>query len=181
MKGLMKGLYPVTRTREYLGQGIVFRDCVRVMTVNYGTYAHSEEAHAGIKNVINMNLSQMRHANPEVQIEVFENVTPTPFVSFFLDSGDKFHIDVEGKEQFEILKHIQKVIGKPPQLIAKESAEEAKNPANFGEGYDRKCMCMVEGQVPCSRLPSSTPGSSHPLHGKRINLNPKKYVFGKED
>lgn len=181
MKGLMKGLYPVTRTREYLRQGIIFRDSVKVMTVNYGTYENAEhlkESHKGVTDMILMNIPQMRYMNPDVQIETIENITPTPYITFYLDNGQFFHVDVDGKSQFEILSHLQKVIGKPKELIEQETAEETISPANFGSKFERKCICMVEGQVPCSALPNCTPGSVAPLRGRNINLNPKKNPFG---
>nr|XP_039249974.1 28S ribosomal protein S25, mitochondrial-like [Styela clava] len=180
MKGLMKGLYPVTRTREYLRQGIVFRDCVKVMTINYGNYEDGENNHEGIRDVINMNLQQLRYSNPNVHIDLIENLTPTPYITFYLDSGDKFHVDVDGKEQFEILTHLQKVIGKPKRLLEQEMTKKDENPANFGRKFSRKCICEVEGQVPCSSK-QLEPGYARALHGKNINLNPKKYVFGKEE
>lgn len=180
MKGLMKGLYPATRTREYLRQGIEFRDCVKVMTINYGTYDNMKDSHSGIRSVINMNLQQIRYTNPDVHIDLIENLTPSPYITFYLDSGEKFHVDVDGREQFEILTHLQRIIGKPKRLLAQETAKEEENPANFGQNFSRKCICEAEGQVPCSSKPSE-PGNARALQGKNINMNPKKYVFGKED
>lgn len=49
MKGLMKGLYPVTRTKDYLNQGIVFRNCIEVLTINAGNYEDTQDAHTGIR------------------------------------------------------------------------------------------------------------------------------------
>lgn len=33
------------------------------------------------------------------------------------------------------------------ETIAKEKKD---NPANFGYGCDRSCICLIPGQVPCS-------------------------------
>lgn len=181
MKGLMKGLYPVTRTREYLKQGIIFRDCVKVMTINHGTYENMKDSHEGITDVINMNVPQMRYLNPEVQIETLENITPTPYITFYLENGDFFHVDVDGKKQFEILSHLQKVIGKPKELLEQEIAEKASSSANFGSKFERKCICEVEGQVPCSSSPSYVPGCASALMGRKINFNPKKNPFGVDE
>lgn len=38
IKGMMKGKNPITRTSQYLEEGIVFRDCVKVVTIHYGDY-----------------------------------------------------------------------------------------------------------------------------------------------
>ena len=48
MKGLMVGTNPVTRTIPYLEQGIVLRDSIKVMMINYGVY-RDNDLHEGAK------------------------------------------------------------------------------------------------------------------------------------
>jgi len=64
-----------------------------------------------------------------------------------------------------------------------ERKAREKNPANFGKGYARKCVCEVDGQVPCmstEKLLAFT--KRHKISGKgKRNMNPKKYPFGLED
>lgn len=41
---LMKGRFPVVRTLQYLGRGdVIFKDSVKVMTVNYNTHGELGE------------------------------------------------------------------------------------------------------------------------------------------
>ncbi|XP_002131443.2 small ribosomal subunit protein mS25-like [Ciona intestinalis] len=181
MKGLMSGKHPIIKTKQYLDQGIVLRDGVKIMTMHYGNYESNYESHSGIRKVVELNLPQFQHKNPDVQILVVKDLTPSPFFTFFLENGERFYIDVEGKNQVEILSQIQKVIGKPNELIEKESIAAEANPANFGPGFNRKCICEVQGQLPCSFVDDVWPILERKELKKNINLNPKKYVFGMED
>ncbi|XP_057562201.1 28S ribosomal protein S25, mitochondrial isoform X3 [Hippopotamus amphibius kiboko] len=78
----MKGRFPIRRTLQYLGQGdVVFKDSVKVMTVNYNTHGELGE---GARKFVFFNIPQIQYKNPWVQIMMFKNMTPTPFLRFYL-------------------------------------------------------------------------------------------------
>ncbi|KAM9325854.1 small ribosomal subunit protein mS25 [Gastrophryne carolinensis] len=150
----MKGRFPIRRTLQYLQSGeIVFRDQVRIMTVNYNTRG---ELAQGARNFVFFNIPQIQYRNPWVQIMTFKNMTPSPFLRFYLDNGEQILVDIEDKSRTEIVAHVKKILGKSEETLKAE--EKAKmvlsNPANFGpkKYYLRECMCEVEGQVPCPGL-----------------------------
>ena len=60
-------------------------------------------------------------------------------------------MDIDSRPRQEIVDHIKKVFCKSDTKLAEERLErESKdNPANFGWGCDRQCICEVPGQVPC--------------------------------
>ncbi|KAJ8257492.1 hypothetical protein GJAV_G00186190 [Gymnothorax javanicus] len=150
----MKGRFPIRRTLEYLQKGdIVFKNSVRVMTVNYNTHG---ELNDGARKFVFFNVPQIQYKNPWVQIVMFKNMTPSPFLKFYLDDGEQVLVDTEGKDQKEITQHVQKILGKTKEELQAEALAKmvASNPANFGpKKYClRECMCEVEGQVPCPGL-----------------------------
>ncbi|XP_012865787.1 PREDICTED: 28S ribosomal protein S25, mitochondrial [Dipodomys ordii] len=102
------------------------------------------------------NIPQIQYKNPWVQIMMFKNMTPTPFLRFYLDSGEQVLVDVETKSNKEIMEHIRKILGKSEETLRQEELEKQQrsHPANFGPPKYclRKCMCQVEGQVPCPSL-----------------------------
>lgn len=79
------------------------------------------------------------------------NLTPTPFIRIFTDKDEDILVDVDGKSREEIINHIKKVICKSEKKLEEEEIEQKKvnNPANFGWGCERQCICQVPGQVPC--------------------------------
>uniref|UniRef100_A0A8D2DE02 Small ribosomal subunit protein mS25 n=1 Tax=Sciurus vulgaris TaxID=55149 RepID=A0A8D2DE02_SCIVU len=78
----MKGRFPIRRTLQYLGQGnVVFKDSVKVMTVNYNTHGELGE---GARRFVFFNIPQIQYKNPWVQIMLFKNMTPSPFLRFYL-------------------------------------------------------------------------------------------------
>lgn len=85
---------------------------------------------------------------------------------YFADNGKTMLIDVDSKTKDEILEHLVKVVGKSKEVLTTEAlAQEKKdNPANFGIGCDRSCICHVPGQVPC---PGIVPLPDH-MRGKII-------------
>lgn len=60
-------------------------------------------------------------------------------------------IDVDSQSKDDILQHLIRVVGKPKEVLSKEAAAKEKkdNPANFGVGCARSCLCHISGQVPC--------------------------------
>lgn len=85
---------------------------------------------------------------------------------YFTENGNTMLIDIDDKSKDEILEHLVKVVGKSKQTLIKEtiSQEKKDNPANFGVGCDRSCICHVPGQVPC---PGIVPLPDH-MRGKII-------------
>ncbi|XP_057612009.1 28S ribosomal protein S25, mitochondrial isoform X1 [Chionomys nivalis] len=78
----MKGRFPIRRTLQYLNRGdVVFKDSVKVMTVNYNTHGELGE---GARKFVFFNIPQIQYKNPWVQIMLFKNMTPSPFLRFYL-------------------------------------------------------------------------------------------------
>ncbi|XP_005288507.1 small ribosomal subunit protein mS25 [Chrysemys picta bellii] len=150
----MKGRFPIRRTLQYLTQGeIVLKSAVKVMTVNYNTAGQLSE---GARKFVFFNIPQIQYKNPWVQIVMFKNMTPSPFLRFYLDSGEQVLVDVEDKSNKEIVEHIKKILGKSEETLKKEEQEKKQlsHPATFGpkKYHLRECMCEIEGQVPCPGL-----------------------------
>lgn len=81
-----------------------------------------------------------------------------------MENGDDVLMDVDSKTRFEILDHLKKVFCKSDKKLAEEAREReiTDNPANFGWGCDRQCICEIPGQVPC---PAIVPLPKH-MRGK---------------
>uniref|UniRef100_A0A3B5KU87 Small ribosomal subunit protein mS25 n=1 Tax=Xiphophorus couchianus TaxID=32473 RepID=A0A3B5KU87_9TELE len=106
----MKGRYPIRRTLEYLQKGdIIFKTRVKIMTVNYNTHGELSE---GARKFVFFNIPQIQYKNPWVQIMMFKNMTPSPFLKFYLDDGEQVLVDVEGKDYKLISQHVKKILGK---------------------------------------------------------------------
>lgn len=147
----MKGRFPIRRTLEYLQKGdIIFKNRVKIMTVNYNTHGELSD---GARKFAFFNIPQIQYKNPRVQIMMFKNMTPSPFLKFYLDDGEQVLVDVEGKDHKQISQQIKKILGKSEKVLQAETEAkmQASNPANFGpKKYClRECICEVEGQVPC--------------------------------
>uniref|UniRef100_A0A8C5D5W1 Small ribosomal subunit protein mS25 n=1 Tax=Gouania willdenowi TaxID=441366 RepID=A0A8C5D5W1_GOUWI len=139
----MKGQYPIRRTLEYLQKGnIIFKNKVKIMTSEL--------------TFVFFNIPQIQYKNPWLQIMMFKNMTPSPFLKFYLDDGEQVLMDVEGKDHKLISEHVKKILGKSEEVLKAEAQAkmQASNPANFGpKKYClRECICEVEGQVPCPSI-----------------------------
>ncbi|XP_006132905.1 small ribosomal subunit protein mS25 [Pelodiscus sinensis] len=150
----MKGRFPIRRTLQYLSQGeVVFKSSVKVLTVNYNSHGELSE---GARKFVFFNIPQIQYKNPWVQIMMFRNMTPSPFLRFYLDSGEQVLVDVEDKSNREIVEHIKKILGKSEETLQKEEQDKKKlsHPATFGpkKYHLRECMCEIEGQIPCPGL-----------------------------
>uniref|UniRef100_A0A2K6G4V3 Mitochondrial ribosomal protein S25 n=1 Tax=Propithecus coquereli TaxID=379532 RepID=A0A2K6G4V3_PROCO len=97
----MKGRFPVRRTLRYLSQGdVVFKDAVKVMTVNYNSRGERGE---GARSV----------GAPAILLPRLQACTTTPTRRLPLaDSGEQVLVDVETKSNAEIVQHIRKILGK---------------------------------------------------------------------
>ena len=160
----MKGRAPVRRTLEYLRSGkLVLKDKVRIFSVNYNTYG---DHHDGARDFVFWTIPQIQYKNPEVQVITFKNMTPSPFVRCYFDGGREMLIDIDSRNREEILEHLMKVVGKTKEQLSAEAriAERKDNPANFGVGCERHCICEIPGQVPC---PGTVPLPKH-MRGKYI-------------
>ncbi|XP_061474451.1 small ribosomal subunit protein mS25 [Rhineura floridana] len=152
----MKGRFPIRRTLQYLSQGdIIFKDSVQVMTVNYNTWGNLSE---GARKFVFFNIPQIQYKNPGLQIMMFKNMTPSPFLKFYLGNGEQVLVDVEEKTNKEIAQHVKKILGKSEETLQAEAQEKMKlrHPATFGprKYHLRECMCEIEGQIPCpGRVP----------------------------
>ncbi|KAM6214722.1 small ribosomal subunit protein mS25 [Rhynchocyon petersi] len=150
----MKGRFPIRRTLQYLAQGeVVFKESVKVMTVNYNTHGKLGD---GVRKFVFFNIPQIQYKNPWVQIMMFKNMTPSPFLRFYLDSGEQVLVDVEAKSNKEIMEHVRRILGKNEETLQREEEERRQllHPAHFGPRKYclRECICEVEGQVPCPAL-----------------------------
>jgi len=148
----MRGIAPIRATKKYLESGkIVLRPAVKVLTINYNT---REDNHAGTREFVFWHLPQVQYKNPSVQIVTFKNLTPTPFIRCYLDSGKQVLIDVDGKTKEEIHNRLQRILGKSEATLAAEEMAKQKvdNPANFGLNCDRHCICEIPGQIPCPSI-----------------------------
>ncbi|XP_064556887.1 small ribosomal subunit protein mS25 [Drosophila montana] len=145
----MKGREPIRRALKYLHEGkLVLKDSVRIFSVNYNTYGNH---HSGARDLVFWNIPQIQFRNPNVQVVTLKNMAPSPFVRCFFEDGRDMIIDIDSKNRDEIIEHLINVVGKTrKQLVAEARLAESKdNPANFGYGCERHCICEIPGQVSC--------------------------------
>ncbi|XP_046341217.1 28S ribosomal protein S25, mitochondrial-like [Haliotis rufescens] len=145
----MKGAAPVRRTLQYLQRGqLVFKDTVQIMTVNYNT---GQKASKGAYDFVFWHLAQIQYKNPSVQIVTFKNMTPSPFLQFYLNGGKKVLLDIDTQDKDDIHDHVKNILCKSSDTLRAEALAKAKtsNPANFGMSSTRQCICEIPGQVPC--------------------------------
>lgn len=76
-------------------------------------------------------------------------------------------IDVDNKDKDQIMDHLLNVIGKSKEVLKQETVAKEKkdNPANFGYGCEKSCICEIPGQLPC---PGLVPLPHH-MRGKYIH------------
>ncbi|MGH0150112.1 UNVERIFIED_CONTAM: hypothetical protein FKN15_016469 [Acipenser sinensis] len=160
----MKGRYPIRRTLEYLQKGdIVFKNTVKIMTVNYNTHGELSD---GARKFVFFNIPQIQYKNPWVQVMMFKNLTPSPFLKFYLDDGDQVLVDAEGKDHKDISQHVKKILGKSEEVLRAEELARMvhSNPANFGpKKYclrEYKLTSATKEAVSFLGSPSLSPSSS---------------------
>ncbi|XP_055902370.1 probable 28S ribosomal protein S25, mitochondrial [Eupeodes corollae] len=160
----MKGAAPVRRTMKFLTAGkLVLKDKIKIFSVNYNTHG---DHHLGARDFVFWNIPQVQFKNPNVQVVTFKNMTPSPFIRCYYQDGRDILIDIDSKNREQILEHLIKVIGKSQEQLVAEAllVEKKDNPANFGVGCDRHCICEIPGQLPC---PGTIPVPEH-MRGKHI-------------
>ncbi|KAF2365914.1 Ribosomal protein/NADH dehydrogenase domain [Trinorchestia longiramus] len=159
----LRGPAAVRRTLEHLEKDpIKLRNRVQILTLHYNK---DEKTHKGMKEFAYWNLNQLQYNNPDVQILTFMNLTPAPFFRAFCDTGEDILVDVDGYDRVSIVKHLRKVLGKSGAKIAADALKKdpiQPNPAHFGWGCWRQCICTTLGQVPCPALVSLP----YTYHGK---------------
>ena len=100
------------------GTDVVFKDSVKVMTVSYNTHGELGE---GARKFVCFNIPQIQYKNPWVQIMMFKNMTLTPFLRFYFDSGEQVLVDMETKSNKQVVEHIKKILGKNEETSRKRS------------------------------------------------------------
>ncbi|XP_014356605.2 probable 28S ribosomal protein S25, mitochondrial [Papilio machaon] len=161
----MKGRAPIRRTLNYLNAGkLVFKDKIRIFSVAYNIYGQNNN---GAKDFVFWYLPQIQYKNPDVQVVTMKNLTPSPFIKCYFEDGRRILVDVDNKSKEDILDHLLNTVGKSKEVLEAEAtaAEKKDNPANFGVGCERACICEIYGQVPCPGvvpLPKS-------MRGKYLN------------
>jgi len=125
------------------------------MTVNFNE-GDDQKHHRGAQDFVFWNLPQVQYKNPDVQIVTFKNMTPTPFITCFLEDNTKVYFDVDSQSNKDIVSRLVKTLGKSAEVLAEEAleAQSKDNKANFGMKYgnSRHCICEMPGQLPCPSL-----------------------------
>lgn len=156
----MKGKAPVRRSLQYLNAGrLALKEKIKVFSVNYNTYG---DHHEGARDFVFWNIPQIQHKNPNVQVVTFKNMTPSPFIRCYYENGKQMLIDIDSKNRDEIMQHLIQVVGKSLETLKAESKLAEDNPANFGVGCVKHCICEIPGQLPC---PGVVPVPQH-MRGK---------------
>ncbi len=106
------GTQPIRRTAKYLEAGqLVFKERVKIMTINYSEdeydqrvaeahpaqtfgvkrrswYSKAGPHHRGVQDFVFWNLAQVQYKNPNVQIVELKNMTPSPYITCYLEDGE---------------------------------------------------------------------------------------------
>ena len=103
----MKGIAPIRRTTKYLNSaGLVFKERVKIMTVNFNdTESESNSPHKGAQDFVFWNIPQVQYKNPDVQIVTLRNMTPSPFITCFLEDSSKVYFDVDSQVAAEKIRY----------------------------------------------------------------------------
>ena len=103
----MKGIAPIRRTTKYLNSaGLVFKERVKIMTVNFNdTESDSNSPHKGAQDFVFWNIPQVQYKNPDVQIVTLRNMTPSPFITCFLEDSSKVYFDVDSQVAAEKIRY----------------------------------------------------------------------------
>ncbi|KAF9797492.1 hypothetical protein SFRURICE_008740 [Spodoptera frugiperda] len=138
----MKGRAPIRRTLNYLNAGrLVLKDKIKIFSVAYNINGQNN---LGAKEFVFWYLPQIQYKNPDVQVATLKNLTPSPFIKCYFEDGRKILVDVDNKSKEEILEHLINTVGKSKEVLEQEAiaAEKKDNPANFGIGCERPCICQ---------------------------------------
>ncbi len=112
----MKGVAPIRRTTKYLTNcPLVFKPRVKIMTINFNE-EETEQHHSGARDFVFWNLPQVQYRNPDVQIVTFRNLTPSPFITCFLEDSSKVYFDVDSQSNKEIMDRLVRTLGKSAEV-----------------------------------------------------------------
>ena len=106
----MKGPSPVRRSLEYLGNSnLILKPYIRILNLHYN---RKQETHAGAKAFVFWHLPQLQYKNPEVQVITIRELTPTPFIRLWLNSGRELLMDIDRQSKDEIHQRVLKCLCK---------------------------------------------------------------------
>jgi hypothetical protein len=112
----MKGVAPIRRTTKYLAScPLVFKPRVKIMTINFNE-EETERHHSGARDFVFWNLPQVQYRNPHLQIVTFRNLTPSPFITCFLEDSTKVYFDVDSQSNKEIMDRLVRTLGKSAEV-----------------------------------------------------------------
>ncbi|KAH9512600.1 28S ribosomal protein S25, mitochondrial [Bulinus truncatus] len=147
----MKGAAPIRRTLKYLENGkLLLKDNVRMVAFNFN---QEHPPSAGAEKFVFWHFAQMQYKNPNVNMYVFNNMTPSPYIQFFCNGGKKMVLDVDSQDKETIFNQVKKIFCKSDETLQAESVakEKKSNPANFGYMCSHECICEIPGQIPCTK------------------------------
>lgn len=111
----MKGLHPVRRTLQYLNNtNLILKPFVRIVSVHYNKRTENSE---GARQFVFWHLAQLQYKNPEVQVITFLNLTPSPFIRVFFNSGKDLLLDIDRQNKDEIQERLVRTLCKTPAGI----------------------------------------------------------------
>jgi len=106
----MIGVNPVRRTLEYLNRtNLKLKPFVRILAVHYN---YKPPNHQGAKEFVHWNVCQLQYQNPDVQVITFRELTPTPFIRVFFDSGRELLMDIDRQSKEAIEERVVRVLCK---------------------------------------------------------------------
>nr|CAG4645875.1 EOG090X0FQ5 [Lynceus sp. MCZ IZ 141354] len=146
----LKGVAPIRRTLQYLESSkFILKDRVRILSINYTSIG---EHNQGARDFVFWDVPQLQYKNPTVQVVTFKNLTPSPFITCYLDNGEEIILDIDGNTKDEIEQRLKRVICKTESDVSIDAFKHMDpndHPAHFGRYCSRHCICEVPGQIPC--------------------------------
>lgn len=167
----MQGRAPIRRTLQYLEKGTLFmKDNVRIVNFHFN---RDQTSSKGTEDFVFWHGNQLQYKNPDIQLSVLNDLSPSPYIQVYFDTGRKLTLDVDGQDKGTIFETVKKIFCKTEGTLQAEQLEkEAKtNPATFGYWCTRHCICEVPGQVPCPKfviLPQEMRGKYKHLYDDEI-------------
>ncbi|KAK3101706.1 hypothetical protein FSP39_005712 [Pinctada imbricata] len=144
---MMTGKAPIRRTLKYLEKGpLVLKEDLRVMLINWNT---SQKASKGVGDFVFWHVPQIKYKNPDVEIMTFKNFTPSPWIQFINAHGDRITVDAYNQSKDDIMKHLVETFSDNAISESFQQEMHTKDSTKFGTPQDRRCMCVIPGQVPC--------------------------------
>ena len=140
----MKGIAPIRRTTKYLSNcGLVFKERVKIMTVNFNDQ-DNHPAHQGARDFVFWNIPQVQYKNPDVQIVTLKNMTPSPFITCFLEDNSKVYFDVDSQSNKEIVRRLTNTLGKTKDTLDAEAQAAAEKNKEEVERHLKSLPFVVE-------------------------------------